>query len=217
MSANYFDELYASNKQYFGDHPENMLRDYFTMCDKKGRVLDIGIGQGRNARFLLQQGYGVDGIDISPLAIDSLNRFTKEEQLDLKLFQMDFSAFNCAPKTYSAILIINLFHFLSEMQIHDLAHKASKWLRRKGIIFITAYTSNETGFIPTSPGWQKISEISYTDNIGNFRTFSDIDDVISKFKLFKPIYKWEGYGEMHSHGTDTIEQHHMFELILQKL
>jgi tellurite methyltransferase len=217
MPANYFNELYSKSKQYFGDHPENMLRDYFSMCDKKGRVLDIGIGQGRNARFLMQQGYGVDGIDISSVAIESLDKMIKEEHLDLKLFHMEFDKFNCAPRTYSAVLIFNLFPVLSEAKIEELAHKARRWVKRNGIIFVTGYTTNEVTFKPALPEWHKVSTASYTDDKGNYRTFMDVDDAISKFKRFKPVYSWEGYGERHSHGNDQIEQHHVFELILQKV
>jgi len=217
MSASLFDELYSKSKQYFGDHPENMLRDYFSMCDKKGRILDIGIGQGRNSRFLLQQGYGVDGIDPSSVALDGLNKMVKDEQLDLKLFQMEYNMFSAAPRTYSAILIFNLFPVLSEAQITDLAQKARRWLKRKGLVFVTGYTSNETCFKPSSPEWIKVSESSYKDDKGNFRTFLDVDDAIKKFRRFKPIYQWEGYGERHSHGNGHIEQHHLFEIILQKV
>ncbi len=217
MSVDYFNEVYSSSKQYFGDHPENMLRDYYSMCDKKGRILDIGIGQGRNARFLLQQGYGVDGIDNSGVALNELDRMIKDEHLDLKLFQMDFQMFDCAPRTYSAILLISLFPVLSEAQIIDLAQKSRRWLRKKGLVFVTGYTTNEISFKPTAPEWHKTSENSYTDDKGNFRTFLDVDDAISKFRRFKPIYQWEGYGERHSHGTDQIEQHHLFEIILQKV
>jgi len=216
MLSNYFNELYSSNRQYFGDHPENMLRDYFTMCDKKSRDLDMGIGQGRNARFLLQQGFGVDGIDISSVAIESLQKLTNDEHLDLKLFRMDFNTFNCPPKTYSAILIINLFPVLSVNLISELIQKAIKWLKRKGIIFISGYTLDESNIKPFSGNWKKIEQNSYMDVEGNHRTFLDIDDVIAKFEGFKPIYQWQGFGEMHLHNNECIEQHHLFELILQK-
>jgi len=217
MGVSYFDEVYSSSKQYFGDHPENMLRDYFSMCDKNGRVLDIGIGQGRNARFLLQQGYGVDGIDQSGIALQGLNKMINDENLDLKLFHMDFSKFDCPTRTYSAILLIGLFPVLSEAQIIDLAQKARRWLRKKGLVFVTGYTTNETSFKPTTTDWHKISENSYADEKGNFRTFLDVDDAISKFRRFKTIYQWEGYGERHTHGTEQIDQHHLFEMILQKI
>ncbi|NJO88315.1 MAG: methyltransferase domain-containing protein [Chloroflexia bacterium] len=81
MSTAYYDYLYANNQQYFGDHPDNLLKDYYSLCDKRGRVLDVGIGQGRNARFLLKQGYGVDGIDPSKVAIDNLQKWKTKRRL----------------------------------------------------------------------------------------------------------------------------------------
>lgn len=212
----YYDVLYSGNKQYFGDHPDNLLKDYYSLCDKRGRVLDIGIGQGRNARFLLKQGYGVDGIDSSSIAIESLTQLRDEEKLDLRLFNISFEEHVTAPRTYSAIMIFGLFPVLSEEQIVDLARKSRRWLKKKGIVFVSGFTTNEIAFRPTTPEWKKLSENSYANDKGSFRTFMDIDEAMSKFRRFKPIYHWEGYGERHSHGDDKVEQHHMFEFILQK-
>ncbi len=217
MSTAYYDYLYANNQQYFGDHPDNLLKDYYSFCDKRGRVLDVGIGQGRNARFLLKQGFGVDGIDPSSVAIENLQKWKEEESLDLNLYNMSFEDYSCSPRTYSAIMIFGLFPVLSEEQIVSLARMARKWLKKKGVIFVTGFTTNETAFRPKTKEWKKISDNSYTNDKGNYRTFMDIETATSKFRRLKTIYHWEGYGERHTHGTDKIEQHHMFELILQKL
>jgi len=45
----------------------------------------------------------------------------------------------------------------------------------------------------------------------------EIETAMSKFRRFKTIYDWEGFGERHTHGTDQVEQHHIFEFILQKI
>jgi SAM-dependent methyltransferase len=216
MTAEYYNELYSKNKQYFGDHPDNLLRDYFSLCDKNGRILDIGIGQGRNARFLLQQGYGVDGIDISKVATDNLNLMAANEGLDLKLFNQSFEDFDCPSRTYSAIMIFSVFPVLSIDQINLLAKKTQRWLRRGGIVFLTGFTPQEQYFRPKSKEWTKITNDSYKDDKGNFRTFIDMPDATAKFSRLKPIYQWQGYGEMHNHGTEQIEQHHIFEIILRK-
>jgi cyclopropane fatty-acyl-phospholipid synthase-like methyltransferase len=216
MTADYYNKLYSKNKQYFGDYPENLLRDYFSLCDRKGRVLDIGIGQGRNTRFMLHQGYGVDGIDISDVAINNLKSYVESENLDLRLYNQGFENFTCPKRYYSAILIFGLFSVLSIRQIEDLARKSRQWIKKDGLIFLTGFTPHETYFKPKSAEWKKITAESYTDGKGNYRTFMDMHDAIAKFRRFKTIYQWEGYGEMHTHGTDQIEQHHMFEIILQK-
>lgn len=216
MSAAHYDFLYSKNKQYFGDHPENLLRDYFKMCDKNDRVLDIGIGQGRNSRFLLHQGYSVDGIDISSVAIENLNKLKKAEDLNLNLFNMSFEDFKCPPKVYSAVMVFGLFQVLSEEQSYNLAQLIRKWLKKNGVVFVSGFTTNEMAFRPQDESWEKVSENHYHDGNGNFRTFMDIEEAMSKFKRFKPIYQWEGYGERHTHGTEQIEQHHMYEFIIQK-
>ena len=216
MSTAYYDYIYTNNQQYFGDHPDNLLKDYYSLCDKNGRVLDVGIGQGRNARFLLKQGYGVDGIDLSKVAIENLQKWKDDETLDLNLFNMSFENFSCSPRTYSAIMIFGLFQVLSEEQIVTLARKVRKWLKRKGIVFVTGFTTNEITFRPTSGEWKQIDDNSYFDGNSEYRTFMDIEAAMLKFRRFKSIYQWEGFGEVHNHGTDQVEQHHQFEFILQK-
>ncbi len=216
MSTAYYDHIYTKNQQYFGDHPDNLLKDYYSLCDKKGKVLDIGIGQGRNARFLLKQGYSVDGIDSSKVAIENLQKWKDEEKLDLNLFNMSFEDFDSSPRSYSTIMIFGLFPVLSEEQIMSLARKARKWLKKKGIVFVTGFTTNEDVFRPTSDKWKELNSNSYVDDKGNFRTFMDIEAAMLKFRRFKPIYQWEGFGERHNHGTEKVEQHHIFEFILQK-
>jgi tellurite methyltransferase len=217
MSYVNYDTIYTENRQYFGEHPENLLKDYYSLCDKRGRILDIGIGQGRNARFLLKYGYGVDGIDSSKVAIDDLNKEVKKESLDLKLFNMSFEDFSCPQRTYSGILIFGLFPILSKEQITDLARKARRWLKKGGIVFVTGFSTKETLFRPQTSDWEEVTENSFTDNKGNYRTFIDIQEAISKFRRFKTTYKWEGLGKAHKHGSDQLEQHHIYEFILQKI
>jgi len=216
MTSDYYNELYSKNKQYFGDHPDNLLRDYFSLCDKSGRILDIGIGQGRNARFLLQQGFGIDGIDISEVAISNLKTLAESEGLDLNLYNKSFEDFECPARTYSAIMMFTLFPVLSIEQINLLARKTQRWLKRGGIIFLTGFTPQETIFRPQDPLWRQITNDSYTNDKGGFRTFIDMPDASAKFSRLKPVYQWQGYGEMHTHGSETIEQHHIFEIILRK-
>jgi hypothetical protein len=81
---------------------------------------------------------------------------------------------------------------------------------------VTGFTPQEKHFRPNSPEWSQIDPDAYTDHKGSYRTFIDMPDATAKFTRLKPIYQWQGYGEMHNHGTDHLEQHHIFEIILQK-
>ena len=92
--------------------------------------------------------------------------------------------------------------------------KISLWLKKDGLVFLTGFTKQEKTFKPKTDTWKKLSESSFTDSNGNFRTFLNADEVVNYFKKFKIIYKWEGNGEKHKHGDGHEEQHHLFELIL---
>ena len=113
-------------------------------------------------------------------------------------------------------MIFGLFPVLSHEQIVLLARNAKRWLKKKGVVFVSGFTTNEATFKPTSEEWKELKSNSYSDENGNYRTFMDIETAMSKFRRFKTIYHWEGYGERHNHGTDKVEQHHIFEFILQK-
>lgn len=39
-----YDDIYTSNKNYFGEEPESILRRYYNEIDKSKPVLDIGAG-----------------------------------------------------------------------------------------------------------------------------------------------------------------------------
>jgi len=211
-----FDSAYIKNKHYFGTEADVLLKNYYELLDKGVKILDIGIGQGRNAFFLLKKGFEVVGIDTSIVAIESLKKQVYKEKLNLKLHNTHFLDFNTNDNNYSAITIFGLFQILSEKEIKELAKKVKKWLKNKGLIYIKGFTKNDESFKPNSLKWKKISDCSYKDDKNNFRTFLNIEDVTKHFKHFKIIYQWSGLGEKHRHSDGPLEQHHYFELILQK-
>lgn len=63
------------NKRYlnkeFSEEPSEIVQRYFHLA-KKGKALDIACGMGRNALFLAQNGFQVDAVDISDIAIHRL-------------------------------------------------------------------------------------------------------------------------------------------------
>ncbi len=64
------------NKKYknlpMPTHVSKILKNHFSDA-VRGRALDIASGQGRNARFLYEQGFSVDAVDISDTALSYLD------------------------------------------------------------------------------------------------------------------------------------------------
>ncbi|SRR6266851_1627988 len=63
-SEPYWDSVYSKNDTIFSHQPTELLR-YAVKDRSPGKALDIGMGQGRNAVFLAQQGWDVTGFDPS--------------------------------------------------------------------------------------------------------------------------------------------------------
>lgn len=80
MSVTY-DKYYLTENLFGKPYPE--LIEFFADYPRKGKVLDLGCGQGRDAIALARLGYSVTGIDNSKVGIDQMNQFGQNENLDL--------------------------------------------------------------------------------------------------------------------------------------
>ncbi|TFV92412.1 class I SAM-dependent methyltransferase [Algoriphagus kandeliae] len=107
MSASY--DKYYQTQDLFGDpYPE--LIEFFAAYPKKGKVLDLGCGQGRDAIALARIGYSVIGIDQSKVGIDQMNRIAQSENLNLIGKVGDIYSFNQFVG-FDIILLDSMFHF----------------------------------------------------------------------------------------------------------
>lgn len=72
--AAWWDEFYADRDKpvpFFVDKPdENLVAHVEAGRVPPGRALDLGCGNGRNARYLARAGFEVDAVDLSPTAIE---------------------------------------------------------------------------------------------------------------------------------------------------
>ena len=106
--GNVYDKYYQTDF-YFGDpYPE--LIDFYSSLQNKGKLLDIGCGQGRNAIPLARMGYEVTGVDVSEVGIRQMNNTAKSEDLPITGIIDDFYKFDVY-NDYQFILLDSIFHF----------------------------------------------------------------------------------------------------------
>ena len=82
----YWDEKFCNRSDNILK-PEKLLVDnidYF----RKGTVLDIACGDGRNSIFLLEKGFRVTGVDFSAEALKRLNIFAERKKCVINTIQM---------------------------------------------------------------------------------------------------------------------------------
>lgn len=167
---------YIGNKEYWDDKftnrsdkllsPEKSIVEnigYF----KKGSVLDIACGDGRNTLLLLEKGFQVTGIDFSNKALERLKIVAKRGNYLVSTKQVDLSMINSL-KNIGIFDNILINHYrLNKNQLEYIG----KSITDDGILFICGF------------GWKhKVnSKIREEDLIQQ----TDFEDLNKSFKLIK--------------------------------
>lgn len=107
MSTSYDKHYRIEN--YFGD-PYPALIDFLTDISPKGKLLDLGCGQGRDAIPLARLGFEVTGIDNSMVGIDQMLEIAREEGLALEGILGDIYHYKGIDE-FDIILMDSMFHF----------------------------------------------------------------------------------------------------------
>jgi 2-polyprenyl-3-methyl-5-hydroxy-6-metoxy-1,4-benzoquinol methylase len=102
---------------------------------KNGTVLDIACGDGRNALYLLEKGFGVTGVDFSDKALERLRSFAQRNGYNLKTAEVDLSV----PGSLNGIgtfdnIIINHYR-LDKRQIKSIGDH----INDGGILFVCGF------------------------------------------------------------------------------
>lgn len=103
-----YDKYYQTANLFGEPYPE--LIEFFAEFPIKGKVLDLGCGQGRDAIALARLGYSVTGIDNSRVGIDQMNEIGLKEKLDLVGQVRDIYAFDRFSE-FEFVLLDSMFHF----------------------------------------------------------------------------------------------------------
>ena len=103
-----YDKFYKTEDLFGEPYPE--LIGFFSQLEKKGRLIDVGCGQGRDAIPLARLGYKVTGIDFSKVGINQMIEKSKREGLDITGLVGDIYTFDDY-QDFEIVLLDSMFHF----------------------------------------------------------------------------------------------------------
>lgn len=135
-SKTQWDEKYARPAFIFGKSPVQFLAENYQYIPYEGTVLDMGMGEGRNAVFLAQKGYKVTGVDISSVAVKKAYLLAQEFGVKIKGVVASLEDYKIAPNSFDAIIC---FYYVDR----NLVDKMKAWLKPGGILIYEAYTTRE--------------------------------------------------------------------------
>ncbi|MFZ5981784.1 MAG: methyltransferase domain-containing protein [Candidatus Zixiibacteriota bacterium] len=202
-----YDSAYGQTDNYFGKNASRILVEYWQSLGKKRPVLDIGAGQGRNTLFLARQGLIVDAIDPSIVAIETIANIVAEENLPVSTCQCGFESFVPLTDFYSGILIFGLIQVLPREEISHLVRLVETWTSAGSLIFVSAFTVEDSGYERYKKNAKEIGRNSFIDQQGNAHTYMEPGEVRELFGRYQALCYREELGPLHRHGDGDPERH----------
>lgn len=130
-----YDKYYQTEDLFGEPYPE--LIDFFKQYEPKGKLIDLGCGQGRNCMPLARLGYKVTGIDNSQVGINQMIEKSKLEGLQITGLIGDIYAFD-KYQDFDIVLLDSMLHFLKQDKKREtgLIDRIAKRINRIGLICI---------------------------------------------------------------------------------
>lgn len=132
MGMSEWNTKYSNGEYASARGPSKLLVDMLHVLPK-GKALDVACGEGRNAIFLAKNGYDVDAIDISGVAIERGRAMAAKKGVQANFIQADMENYKIPPETYD--LIIN-FNYLQR----TLVPVIKEGLKKGGMVIFETYT-----------------------------------------------------------------------------
>lgn len=163
----YFERLYSETACRWGLKPDFILAHFLELFPK-GIVSDLGMGEGRNAIFLAEKGFAVEGVDVSKTAIDRCIQLAKERNAVINVHVGDLRDFKIAEEKYSLIVAAGAsLNFLKRSEIEKVARKITKGVKKGGFVFVSVISTDDTSCkkvraqqVPTEENTFYVSRIS---------------------------------------------------------
>ena len=104
------------------------------------RALDVAMGTGRNAIYLAEMGFEVEGVDVSPEAVNTTLNSAREAGVDVRAQVADLEGdYHIEPAAYDVIICFNYLQRSLMPQIKD-------GLRKGGVIVYETFIVDQARF-----------------------------------------------------------------------
>jgi SAM-dependent methyltransferase len=130
-----WNKRYDTKEYVYGKEPIKFLKDNINILTR-GKALVLAMGEGRNAIFLAENGFDVDGCDISEIAVEKSKSLARENNVKLNAFVADLEKYKIPSNKYDLITCIYYTQRNLIPQIKD-------GLKKGGMILFETYNIDQ--------------------------------------------------------------------------
>lgn len=201
-----WEDAYRSVESLWGLKPDRTLIEYAKIVPK-GVILDLGIGEGRNALFFAKMGYEVEGADISQTAIERCLQRAETQNLKVKAEVKDFREKDIPLGKYSLIIAAWVLNFFRKTEVETIVEKIKNGLKKDGVVYLGVFSPSDPSCQRAKENLKEVEENTfYSAKRDSYFHYFTRDEIQSLFDGFKTVYFIEGmqldleHSEPHYHG-----------------
>jgi 2-polyprenyl-3-methyl-5-hydroxy-6-metoxy-1,4-benzoquinol methylase len=129
-----WDNIYQSAEQ--ASAPAEILQQHLYLLPRQGQALELACGLGANALLLAEAGLAVDAWDISPVALQKLDRQAQTKGLQINTAAVLIDTDHLTGKSYDVIVI-------SRFLDRTLCNAIMAALKPGGLLFYQTFTRHK--------------------------------------------------------------------------
>ncbi|WP_018174802.1 MULTISPECIES: bifunctional 2-polyprenyl-6-hydroxyphenol methylase/3-demethylubiquinol 3-O-methyltransferase UbiG [unclassified Thioalkalivibrio] len=155
-----WDERYATDEYVYGTRPNDFLAEQISGVPP-GKALCLAEGEGRNAVFLAERGFGVLAVDSSSVGLEKAERLATQRHVAIRTEVADLTDYSIQPNRWD--LVVSIFCHLPPDTRRRLHREAVAGLRPGGRFILEGYTPAQlalgTGGPPTEALMMNLPEL----------------------------------------------------------
>jgi len=204
--------LYQKAECVWGTQPDHLLLQNASHIPD-GPVLDLGVGEGRNALFFAQKGHSVHGIDTSQAAVDKCLERAHQGGLAMTCAVQNLVDTEIEAESQALIISTMTLQFVKKSDSDDVILRIKQGLMPGGMVYITVFSTE-------NPGYQKLKRTQkevepntfYFPKDNSYRHFFTREELLTPFSDFQLFDFSQAIGrdpghpgapDPHNHGSLT--------------
>jgi len=175
-------EQFFENTKYIEKPEIRQRKEFLSLVPKKGKILDLGCGPGRDAKIFSDQNYQVTGVDLSKKTIEKAKIIAPKAEFII----IDFLNLNFEDKSFDAVWFNAGLLCVEKKFALNLLKRIYILLKDKGTLFISIKEGKGEGF--------KMDKRYNVKKYYAYYTKEELEDLLKsanfkKIKIFRPNLK----------------------------
>lgn len=204
--------LYQEAECVWGTQPDHLLFRYAPQIPD-GPVLDLGLGEGRNALFFAMKGYNVHGIDISQAAVEKCLERARQAHLSMTCEVRNLVDVEIGPESQALIMSTMALQFVKKSESARIIARMKQGVMPGGMVYITVFSTENPGYETLKHTQQEVEpDTFYIERTDSYRHFFTKEELLTPFADFQLLHFSQaicrdsghpGSPEPHYHGILT--------------